>query len=88
MRQAVMTFKPKREAITLEELGARIERRRAALAVEEEGMRRISFPEFAEKLAKRRAELGDIDIPRNSGTRRTESKRELLKVIEDAGGKW
>jgi hypothetical protein len=25
---------------------------------------------------------------RNSGERRTESKKALLKAIEDAGGKW
>lgn len=29
-----------------------------------------------------------FDIPRNSGKRRTASKRALLKAIEDAGGKW
>jgi hypothetical protein len=56
------TFKVKREPITLEELGRRIDRRRA--------------------------EVGDIEIPRNSGKRRTASKRALLKAIEEAGGKW
>ena len=56
------TFKVKREPITLEELGRRIDRRRA--------------------------EVGDIEIPRNSGNRRTASKRALLKAIEDIGGKW
>ncbi|HKT84538.1 MAG TPA: hypothetical protein VJQ77_00470 [Novosphingobium sp.] len=56
------TFKPKREPITLEELGARI--------------------------ARRRAELGKVEVPRNSGNRRTGSKRALLKAIEEAGGKW
>jgi hypothetical protein len=64
-RRAIMafkTFKPKRDPIMLEELEARI--------------------------ARRRAELGDIDLPRNSGKRRTASKRALLKAIEDAGGKW
>jgi hypothetical protein len=59
---ALKTFRPKREPITLEELGQRISRRRA--------------------------ELGQIEIPRNSGNRRTESKRALLKAIEEAGGKW
>lgn len=43
---------------------------------------------MVEKLTRRRAELGDIEVPRNSGTRRTASKRALLKAIEDAGGKW
>ena len=28
------------------------------------------------------------DLPRNSGERRTESKKALLKAIEEAGGKW
>ena len=54
----------------------------------DQGLRRASFKEMAEKLTRRRAELGDIEVPRNSGTRRTESKRALLKAIEDAGGKW
>lgn len=52
--------------------------------------KRISFPAFADALARRRAELGitDADIPRNSGKRRTESKKALLKAIKDAGGDW
>ena len=50
--------------------------------------RRIDFAQFSRELTRRRAELGDIDIPRNSGTRRTPSKLALLKAIEDAGGKW
>lgn len=50
----------------------------------------ISAKELAEKIARRRAELGitDADIPRNSGTRRTASKKALLKAIKDAGGNW
>ena len=59
---AFETFKPKREAITLEALGQRVERRAAA--------------------------VGGVTVPRNAGTRRTPSKRALLKAIEDAGGKW
>lgn len=27
-------------------------------------------------------------LPRNSGERRTESKKALLKAIKDAGGEW
>ena len=54
----------------------------------DQGLRRVSYPEFAAKLASRRAELGNPDLPRNAGTRRTPSKRALLKAIEDAGGKW
>ena len=50
--------------------------------------RRIDFPEFSEALSKRRAELGEPELPRNAGTQRTPSKRALLKAIKDAGGKW
>ena len=49
---------------------------------------RISHKEFAAKIAARRAELGNPGLPRNSGERRTESKKALLKAIEAAGGKW
>ena len=50
----------------------------------------ISMQELAEQIARRRAELGitDADIPRNSGLRRTASKKALLKAIKDAGGNW
>ena len=30
----------------------------------------------------------EFDLPRNSGENRTESKKALLKAIEDIGGKW
>ena len=50
--------------------------------------RRMNFPAFSDALSKRRAELGNPDLPRNSGERRTESKKSLLKAIEEAGGKW
>lgn len=30
----------------------------------------------------------EFDLPRNSGERRTESKKALLKAIADVGGKW
>ncbi|MCZ8326038.1 MAG: hypothetical protein O9283_12320 [Sphingomonadaceae bacterium] len=39
-------------------------------------------------LAKRRAEMAQPYLPRNTGQRRTASKRALLKAIEQAGGKW
>jgi hypothetical protein len=50
----------------------------------------ITLEELGRKIARRRAELGitDTDMPRNSGTRRTASKRALLKAIKDAGGNW
>lgn len=49
---------------------------------------RIKHADFAARLAARRAELGDPELPRNAGSRRTPSKRALLKAIEDAGGTW
>ena len=50
--------------------------------------RRLDHAAFAVTLAERRAALGDPVMPRNSGTRRTASKRALLKAIEDVGGEW
>ncbi|WP_420605538.1 hypothetical protein [Novosphingopyxis sp.] len=50
--------------------------------------RRIDFVRFAENLARRRAETGITDLPRNSGKNRTASKRALLKAIKDIGGRW
>jgi hypothetical protein len=49
---------------------------------------RMSHRDFAVRLASRRAELGNPELPRNSGKRRTASKRALLKAIEEAGGRW
>lgn len=48
----------------------------------------IRMAEVGKRIAARRAELGIGELPRNAGTRRTASKRALLKAIEDAGGKW
>lgn len=48
----------------------------------------VSFEEFAADIARRRAAAGNPELPRNSGTRRTASKRALLKAIEETGGKW
>lgn len=50
--------------------------------------RRIDFPDFRDALSKRRAELDNPDLPRNTGERRTESKKALLNAIKEAGGKW
>ena len=44
--------------------------------------------EFVADIQRRRAAAADPPIPRNSGIRRTESKRALLKAIEEAGGEW
>lgn len=49
---------------------------------------RVTHAEAARRLAARRAELGEPDLPRNAGKDRTPSKRALLKAIGDAGGKW
>jgi hypothetical protein len=43
---------------------------------------------MSERLEARRAEIGPIDVPRNSGTRRTAAKRALLAEIEKLGGDW
>lgn len=48
----------------------------------------IKMADLAARIAKRRAELGNPELPRNAGNNRTPSKRALLKAIEDAGGKW
>ena len=48
----------------------------------------IDMADFGRDLLRRRAEAGIADLPRNSGNRRTPSKRALLKAIKDAGGKW
>ena len=49
---------------------------------------RISHEEFAARLAARREELGYPALPRNSGKRRTPSKRALLDAIAKSGGRW
>lgn len=48
----------------------------------------IPVAEFAADIERRRLATGITELPRNSGARRTESKKALLKAIEDAGGKW
>ena len=55
----------------------------------------IDMAELGARVAKRKAELGIVEPAdpashkgRNSGERRTESKKALLKAIKDAGGKW
>jgi hypothetical protein len=50
--------------------------------------RRIDFVAFGKELSERAAALGNPIMSRNSGKRRTESKKALLKAIEDLGGKW
>jgi hypothetical protein len=46
------------------------------------------FEDFAADIARRREAAGNPELPRNSGERRTPSKRALLKAIGKAGGTW
>ena len=48
----------------------------------------VTLEAFGRDVERRRQAAGNPDMPRNSGKRRTPSKRALLKAIEDAGGKW
>lgn len=48
----------------------------------------MSLEAFGRDLTRRREALGNPELPRNTGERRTESKRALLKAIEDTGGAW
>jgi hypothetical protein len=48
----------------------------------------IDMAELGARIAARRAELGVPNLPRNSGERRTPSKRALLAAINAEGGKW
>ncbi|WP_062780487.1 hypothetical protein [Novosphingobium subterraneum] len=48
----------------------------------------VKLEELGAQIARRETALGGVDVPRNTGTRRTPSKRALLKAIEDLGGKW
>lgn len=50
--------------------------------------RAVSLADHVAFVERRKAELSGIVIPRNAGNRRTESKKALLKAIEEAGGKW
>ena len=55
---------------------------------EDRPTRAIKFADFAADIERRRAEAGYPELPRNSGTRRTASKRALLAAIEAVGGRW
>jgi hypothetical protein len=55
--------------------------------------RTIDFVEYGRWLAKRRAEIEaetgkPLTVPRNSGKRRTASKKALLRAIAATGKKW
>lgn len=48
----------------------------------------MTLEAFGRELTRRRATLGNPELPRNAGNNRTESKRALLAAIEAAGGRW
>jgi len=48
----------------------------------------IPLDAYGRDVERRRQAAGDVETPRNAGTRRTASKRALLKAIEDIGGTW
>ena len=59
--------------------------------------RRMSFADFADRLAARRAQIEaetgqPIPVPRNDGSRRSPSKRALLEAVDEAaaakGFRW
>ncbi len=50
--------------------------------------RAVPVADFVARIESRRQETGITEFPRNSGERRTESKKALLKAIADVGGKW
>jgi hypothetical protein len=48
----------------------------------------VEMAEFGRELTRRRAAVGNPELPRTSGKRRTASKKALLAEIEKAGGRW
>jgi len=48
----------------------------------------VTLEAFGRDIARRREEAGALDLPRNSGARRTSSKSALLKAIGATGAKW
>lgn len=48
----------------------------------------VTLEELSAAVDRRRQVVSEVAVPRNSGQRRTASKRALLKAIEQAGGKW
>ncbi|MCC6925300.1 hypothetical protein [Novosphingobium sp.] len=48
----------------------------------------VTLEALGQSIERRRAVVGDVDPPRNSGKNRTASKRALLAEIEKLGGKW
>jgi hypothetical protein len=59
-----------------------------ALQTSKTDRKAVPLAEFVADIERRRQETGIKELPRNSGKRRTESKKALLAAIADAGGKW
>lgn len=49
---------------------------------------RVSLAEFEKELCSRRDMAGPIEMPRNSGNRRTKSKQLLLDALAKLGATW
>ena len=48
----------------------------------------VPLASFARDVARRKAASGISDLPQNSGKRRTDSKRALLKAVGATGKSW
>jgi hypothetical protein len=48
----------------------------------------VTLEALTANVARRQSEGGEVEVPRNAGTQRTQSKRALLKAIKNAGGEW
>ncbi len=53
-----------------------------------QGPEPITLDAFGRDVQRRVAVAGGNAMPRNGGTRRTESKRQLLSAIEATGSRW
>jgi hypothetical protein len=47
-----------------------------------------TLEELGRDVLQRRARLGAVEVPANSGRNRTASKRALIEAIERTGAKW
>jgi hypothetical protein len=48
----------------------------------------IPWAEWTAFAAERRPAVGELNVPCNTGNRRTDSRKALLQTIEEAGGVW
>lgn len=48
----------------------------------------LTLEALAQSIARRRAIAPEVEVPRNTGTRRTASKQTLLDEIAKTGTKW